>query len=519
MQNQEAYQAFLSLNKELSTREILNALGAAGHDVSLRTVQRWLKDLNEPRPAPTGMVQASPVVNGVYNNQHADLVQVPDGVYVITAAQADTYINEDFFASLLLYCQHRSATLMIAPMVYNARRTSKLWFDHRISEYLVQGPIKLAPDLVVACGINVLPSAARPLSGFASYFREGSGIIPHTKMQLDSLPRYKGTEPRFLYSTGCITRRNYTQSKSGAIADFHHVFGALVVEVKEGTWFVRQLVADEHGEFFDLTTHATPYGVEHGVAATVITWGDLHCEELSEMMLNTMLNIQKTLNPSVVICHDVLDFSLRSYHNKSNYPYLAKLRKENRESVSSALECVAGILNELSLETDKLLVVPSNHDKHLERWLDEPHDQTDFSNSCTYHYLNYRKYQAICNSEEYRVLEDALGTHGLFSGITILQEDESYELNGIEYSLHGDSGPNGSRGSPNNLRGIGVKLNTGHTHSASIVDGVYTGGCMCSLDLGYNTGPSSWSNSFILTYKNGKRSIVTIRDETEWRIE
>ena len=97
-----------------------------------------------------------------------------------------------------------------------------------------------------------------------------------------------------------------------------------------------------------------------------------------------------------------------------------------------------------------------------------------------------------------------------------MDEDESLKIAGIEHGMHGHLGPNGARGNPKNLRTAG-KANTGHTHSAGIVDGVYTAGVYGELDMGYNKGLSSWSHSFIITYPNGKRTICTIKDGRAWR--
>jgi len=61
-------------------------------------------------------------------------------------------------------------------------------------------------------------------------------------------------------------------------------------------------------------------------------------------------------------------------------------------------------------------------------------------------------------------------------------------------------------------------VNTGHTHSTGIIDGVYTAGVHGKLDMDYNKGPSSWSHSHVITYPNGKRAIITIKDG-KWRAD
>jgi len=98
----------------------------------------------------------------------------------------------------------------------------------------------------------------------------------------------------------------------------------------------------------------------------------------------------------------------------------------------------------------------------------------------------------------------------------IVHEDDSLVIGGVEHGMHGHLGPSGARGNPKNLRTVG-KANTGHTHSAGIIEGIYTAGVFGNLDMGYNKGLSAWSNSFIVTYQNGKRTIVTIKDGKGWR--
>ena len=63
---------------------------------------------------------------------------------------------------------------------------------------------------------------------------------------------------------------------------------------------------------------------------------------------------------------------------------------------------------------------------------------------------------------------------------------------------------------------MGRRANTGHTHSAGIIEGLYVAG-VCALVQGYNRGPSSWSITHILTYKNGKRALVTMTQDA-WRV-
>lgn len=81
---------------------------------------------------------------------------------------------------------------------------------------------------------------------------------------------------------------------------------------------------------------------------------------------------------------------------------------------------------------------------------------------------------------------------------------------------HDDLGPNGARGSVINIARTGEKSNICHSHSAGITHGCYQVGTFSLLDMGYNTGPSAWSHSAIITYTNGKRAVLTLR-AGKWR--
>ena len=97
-----------------------------------------------------------------------------------------------------------------------------------------------------------------------------------------------------------------------------------------------------------------------------------------------------------------------------------------------------------------------------------------------------------------------------------LERDQTFVINGIELSLHGDIGPNGSRGSAVNLNKIGIKSVLGHSHSPCIEKGVCQVGTSSYLRLEYNQGPSSWLQTHCIVYPNGKRTLINIVDG-EWK--
>jgi len=453
--------------------------------------------------------------------------------YVFTTAQNNTYVHEDFYYALLNFCADKGAELIVSTIAYNksgfqngTKEDDKLWYDPRIVPYIRNESLKVAEGLIFCGELDILPTAVTPLSGFENYTQESSGIVPHTKVQMQSLPRMKGADPRILYTTGAITLRNYIQRKAGQKAEFHHVFGALYVEIDEqGDWFARQLVADGAGVFHDLDKRYSKDDI-HTMPVTAITWGDIHVEKLDGEVFssawgtgddpddNTML---VALNPTWQFIHDLTDFRARNHHNLNDPFFLADMHYKGQGNVEKDLHRCGAFLAHITRFGNRAVVVDSNHDQALQRWLREADIRQDPENAEFFHHASMMIHRHIKEGKEFNVFQWAVTADGTIPSKTIfLKEDDSFLLYGIEQALHGHRGPNGARGNHKSLRTIGRKVSIGHTHSAGIIDGVYVAGVSGSLDMDYNKGPSSWSHSHILTYANGKRAIVTMK-RGKWR--
>lgn len=472
-----------------------------------------------------------PVFGGTLEPPEHRAVARPGQRFVLTSAQNNTDINSGFMDSLECYCAERDAQLLISPFSYDRHSWSQpqrveaddesLWYHPRVQPYLCNASTRLAPDLLFCGELDILPTATDPLSGLDSYTRQASGIFPHAKLAMKSMATMKNAPPRFLYTTGTVTQLNYIQRKAGQKAEFHHVFGALVVEIDDvGEWFVRQLIADHAGHFQDLRTIYTPTGISHSHVQAV-TWGDFH-EEKSDPVVHTACfdgadSILETLRPVEQHVHDLADMRARNHHNLKDPYFLAQMRFSFMERVEDDIARCGTKLAAIERPWCRTVVVESNHDQAFKKWLCEADGHRDPPNARYWHYWNYCIFQAIEQRADLFVFESAVraSTQHALANTTFLPEDTSHvilpEHGGIECGLHGHRGPNGSRGSPKGYRQLGVRCNTGHTHSAGIVDGIYTAGVSGEMDMGYNVGPSSWSQSHIVTYPNGKRAIVSMR--------
>lgn len=510
--------------------------------ISRRSLRRSLERYDQY--VAEGIIAPKPLFTGKINAMKREVLDLPAKGKVrhilLTCIQNNTPLHDTVWANLLALKEHYGAELFISTFTYNKNAFSKwsqkmgahggheaedIWFDSRAMEYVVDRSIEIAPGLVWCGEQQISPTAERPLSGFESYTGRKSGIFPHTKFAMESVASGKFEPTKLNYTTGTVTQRNYTATKAGRKAEFHHGYGALIASVDhEGRWFVRQLNADNSGVICDLDLMAADGIVTTGHAVEAITWGDIHGDHLSHQMRELCWGdggILDTLRPRVQFFHDTLDFRARNHHDRDNALLEFEKYLAGKDDVEAELARSKEFLDFSQREWCESVVVDSNHDNALGRWLDEADYRSDPANALFFLEAQLRRYQSVKDREvDFHLVEWAMRRAGCSDQIVFLREDESYIIapntGGIEGGMHGHLGPNGSRGTPTGLKKMGRKANIGDKHSAGIYDGLYVAGVLGDLDQGYNSGPSSWSHSNIITYANGKRAIQTIWDGKGW---
>lgn len=445
--------------------------------------------------------------------------------FIITSAQNNTKVHVDFFNSLLKYCDSTGAKLLIGKFVYNKNgfqngtfEDEEIYYDSNLDPYLVDDLYALFPDLYFCANVNILPTAKFPLSGFENYQSNSSIILPTSKLALESVATAKGDNVKFIYGTGTVTLKNYIQKKAGQLAEDSHTYSALVVEWSDtcDSWFVRQIEADVDGSFYDLDKIFTPEDYYNNQDIEGITLGDIHAEKIDHDQMQIATDIINEFNIDTVFVHDLHDFTTRNHHNRKSGHFLHEM---GTNTVLKDLYKAGSILDKLTDQSNcNVFIVRSNHDDALESWLDDPtySYRTDPQNAELFLELQLEKYRSITdNQDRFILLEFALNDIvGLAypQQVNFLDIDQSFIFNGIECGVHGHIGTNGSRGNPKQFIKLNKPMNTGHTHTASIFGNIYTSGVTGSLEQGYNKGASSWSHSHTVIYKNGKRSILSVKN-------
>lgn len=470
-----------------------------------------------------------PVAAGTLTTPEERRVSLPGQSYVFVAAQNNSFVFMEFWESLLTYRKHNGAELKVGTFSYNKSGFQSLekgegeWFDPKIKPYILDQSASLRNEVIWCGELNILPTAANPLSGFDTYTRGCSGVVPHAKVSLQSCPVAKGSKPKFMYTTGAVTKSNYIQKKAGQKAEFHHSYGALVVEFDEnGDWFARQLLASKDGSFYDLDKKYTPTGVEKGQRAKAINWGDLHSEKPDEEVYAGSFgdkdSLLDRLKPEYQFAHDTLDFSSRNHHNINNVHFRLRSQVYSSDKVQDDVKAAANTFKMMDRKFCKTICVESNHDLALIRWLNTADIRFDnIANALFYHKCQVKVIEAILEKRDgqFSIFEDCIREIYPSLNIEFLREDQSFiicpEHGGIECGSHGHLGVNGARGTPMAYKRLDMKYNVGHGHTAFIKEGVCAAGLTGNPDQKYNKGPTTWSSSHIVTYPNGKRAIITMR--------
>jgi hypothetical protein len=461
--------------------------------------------------------------------------------FLLTAAQDDTAVHQGFWQNLRAYAEAVGAEIRVGGFTYQKKlftdhETRTAAFAREVHPYLHHDNNDCGP-VMFAAKMNTLPTAVLPLSGLHTYTRGAWGVFPHAKIQLVSVPALPGRHPAMIMTTGACTVPNYIEKKAGLKAEFHHQIGATIVEVDEaGRTFCRQISATDDGSFQDLDIIVRRGVATRGHRVEQITWGDIHREQLDPTVARAAWgfdveaeltvssdNMLDALRPRHQAFHDLFDGQYRNSHRRDDHWHAHAMQVRGTERLDDALALCSRFLRATARDWCTSVVPASNHNEQLHRWLRDTDPRKDPINLRFWCQANDAIYAAQeLGDVHFDPFKWALERHDArrLEDVVFVPRNGSYLVcqaqGGIETGLHGDEGPNGVRGSAPALNRVAVRMNIGHSHSAMILDGVYQGGLSGLMDQGYNSGPSSWSHTHVLTYPNGRRSLVTFMDG-RWR--
>jgi len=335
--------------------------------------------------------------------------------YIITSAQNNTKLHTRLWDNLTAYADFLDAEIMVSRFTYDkasygkravkpgreatAADKDEAWWVPEVMPYAAdtdpdRSRYQIAPGLQLCAEMNIIPTAVKPLTGLENYTGRESAIFPHVQFALQSIASAPKEPTKFNYTTGTVTVRNYIAKKEGQRASSRHGYGALIVEVdSSGSWWVRQLEAEEDGTFYDvpdafdlanINIHKVSGGqITEGVVEA-INWGDIHSSEIDDDIRRVNWGadgIIDALRPRHQLMHDVQSFRSRSHHEMKKFGRMYQKFLDGIDSVEDEVRETAGLIMEARRDETEMIIVSSNHDRHLDRWLDEADFKKDLLNA------------------------------------------------------------------------------------------------------------------------------------------
>jgi hypothetical protein len=303
-------------------------------------------------------------------------------------------------------------------------------------------------------------------------------------------------------TTGSVTLPMYKTTKQAQLARLDHVMGAIIVEVVSNkVYHFRQVQADSSGSFIDLGFRYSNNKNKQKIKTSALIPGDWHVGYTDPVVAKATDEMLSKFKPKHLILHDFFDGISVNHHVE--HKLLSKALMGDKNDLKAELALTSSELNRLSKQVKNLVVVKSNHDEFLDRWLDEGNYLKDTRNHITG--LELALLKAKGNDPLEAWLKPA-------KNVTFLKSEESFKVSrkNIECGVHGHLGANGARGSAKGMEKAYINSVTGHSHSPEIQRGSWVVGTSTYLKLSYNRGPSSWMQSHCIVYENGDRQLLNI---------
>jgi hypothetical protein len=437
------------------------------------------------------------------------LEEMVDEMYVVTTAQRDAKPNWNFIRGLETYAKHNKAEIIILPT--NGSSTSPAAMaEEQLHHYFSDNFRVIDDDYSLNSNLDIrfFPVKAQQMDPTTSWDRfvayDTSAIMASPKQRMRVVPNGNTHIPKVLMSTGACTQPNYKPNSWGTKAELDHQYGAIVVDVIDDVFFhYRQLRANQNGAFYDLGVRYNGHNKPKRQRPDALVMGDYHCRQIDPVVLEGHKELIKQVKPKHLILHDLFDGQSISHHIDGNYVQMA--RRTGQDILGDEVYEVGEHLHELrKLNKDmKIVVVKSNHDEVIDRWLQEGRFLQEPQNIMLGLELMKAKIQG------YDPLQYAVeSVYGKIPNITWLQRDDDFKVRGYQLANHGDQGPNGSRGSPRGLEAACSKAIVGHTHTPQIFRKLFIVGTSTPLRLDYTKGPGSWMNTSALLHANGEPQLI-----------
>lgn len=485
---------------------------------SERTVRRWWKEklrLSELLSKLPKQIQEA----------RDRVIPKDTDILLVTSAQNKTAINLDFLSNMVTYSEKLTelgykVEIVVAPTRYrnptnpieNEKEKTEEWWVDEVLPYLHHGKLQFG-DTLISTESRIRPTASNPLMGYEVLAKNNHLVLPHSKIHFKTMPRVKNNPLRTMSSTGYITHKNYSDSKSGEKAYEHHSFGFVIIEKKkDGTCHTpRNVKVKDDGSFIDLiySVDGSVKKIEHSEG---FVWGDIHAAVVNREIFDITLNLYDLFKPKKTVLHDLYDGSCINPHEVKDMYIQRRKIIEKRYLVEDEIQHSFDLLSEIVDTGSDVYVTLSNHDVFLDRYINDGNWKKDLHNSPAY--LKYSYIQQTEDLSEIGTVYGWLLKKEFKNKVTYLNYGSSLDIMGYACAMHGDHGSNGSRGTYRQFSKLNTKMISAHSHSPIIYDGVTVVGITCNKDQYYTRkGLSSWAYAHSVIHPNGKNQLLVFGDD------
>ena len=457
--------------------------------------------------------------------------------FLFTAATNGTPVRKCVWDALMHAKSHFDAHLSVIQLRYKnptskwsrSQEDAETW-DPLTRPYALNQSMKVNKNLACVGGIKIVPTAKRPLDGFEGVTGAESTIVGHTRYQFVTVPVPGGQMAKLMTTTGVVTEPNYTNSRAGAGGEFHHCFGAVLVELDAGgKFYLRHLNFTDDGVACDVSgVMFTPDGVEPLPRPEAVTLGDTHVRFTDPSVDRGTFGprgLVTLTKPKRLYWEDVCDGYAANPHHMGN-PFVDKAKADSGfdDVAGEVRQAVNFVAQRTPLDTVSY-IVPDNHGDFLTRWIKKadwkllPAVQRDFYLETALHMWRNTKMgkggaetPAAWPYWVDRIMAEVWDRERVKVVCLTGNGEEGARVLDVQMDMHGHKGSNGARGSIKNISRVAVKSMIAHSHSPGVEGGCMQVGTSSRLRLEYNDGPSGWLHAHGVLHANGKRQLVILID-------
>lgn len=488
-------------------------------NIGERTVRNWWQRLDLSKLSTNLSVQLQKAQDRILNKNTK--------VLLVTTAQNKTSINRGFLSNLIIYKNYitnelgKEAEIVIIPSKYrnptnnieDEKTKASDWWETDLDEYLFYGKLNFG-DTLISCDSHISLTSKNPLDGYEILAENNHVVLGHSKNHFKTLPRFRGDPLRAMASTGYITSKNYSKSKSGEHGALLHSYGFVVVELKEKDicYIPRNVKVKSDGSFIDINNSVNKNGVSKIKSSLGFVFGDIHAEQINRDFLDVSKRLIRKLNPEKSVLHDIFDGSTVNPHEiKDMFLQRLKITQGKHLLENEVKECL-DLVEDIKGCCGEVYISESNHDNFLQRFIDSENWKKDLHNSPAY--LKYALIQQTVDLRKYGNILGYLIWERFGDSVKYMKMGDSVYIADYQVASHGDFSSNGAKGATRGFSRLNLKLIHAHSHSPMLHNNVTCVGVTCHTEQWYNRkGLSSWAYAHSVIHDNGKNQLLVFNDD------